>query len=88
MISKLPGVNTKNVNSILRKGISIAHLLTLSKEQLVELTLNSQDAELLYSALHDVHKPADDGSNSSNKTARGGKAGRWRGRSFLKRKKT
>lgn len=54
----------------------------------MELTLNSQDAELLFSALHDVHKPADDGSNSSNKTARGGKAGRWRGRSFLKRKKT
>ena len=86
-ISKLPGVNTKNVHSVLRKGQSLSHLISLSKEQLVELTFNTQDADLLYSALHEIHKPADDGSNASSKTLRGGKAGRWRGRSFLKRKK-
>lgn len=86
LIGKLPGVNTKNVHHILRKGQSIAHLLTLSKEQLAELTFNSQDAELLYGALHNVQKPAEDGSNMGNKATRGGK-GRWRGRSFLKRKK-
>lgn len=85
-ISKLPGVNSKNLNSVLRKGQSLPHLLTLSKEQLTELTLNTQDAELLYSALHNVHKPVEDGSNAGGKGA--GKKGRWRGRSFLKRKKT
>ncbi|KAE8742861.1 hypothetical protein FOCC_FOCC011542 [Frankliniella occidentalis] len=83
-ISKLPGVNTKNVSSVLRKGQSLSHLISLSKEQLSELTLNSQDADLLYSALHNVHKPVEDGSG---KPMRGGKGGRWRGRSFLKRKK-
>lgn len=86
-VSKLPGVNTKNVHSILRKGQSLSHLISLSKEQLSELTLNSQDADLLYSALHDVHKPVDDGSNANSRAVRGGKAGRWRGRSFLRRKK-
>lgn len=83
---KLPGVNTKNIHSVLRKGQSLSHLLTLSREQLVDLTLNSQDADLLYSALHDVHKPVEDGSNT-NKNAFRGKTGRWRGRSFLNRKK-
>lgn len=83
---KLPGVNTKNIQCVLRKGQSLSHLLTLSKEQLIELTLNSQDADLLYSALHDVHKPVEDGSNANKNIGRG-KTGRWRGRSFLNRKR-
>jgi len=58
----------------------------VSQEELVRLALNSADAELLYSALHDVHKPAEDGSNSS--VGRGGRGrGRWRGRSFLNKKR-
>ncbi|KAL7299564.1 hypothetical protein TKK_0007641 [Trichogramma kaykai] len=65
LIAKLPGVHSKNLRAILNKGISLDHLLTLSKNELSEIINNSSDADLLYNALHSKTKAPNDGSSAS-----------------------
>lgn len=82
-VSKLPGVTTKNIVSLLSKGKSLDHLITLSKEELSEMLGHSVNGELLFNALHHQIKPASDSSSSSSSyRARG----RGRGLNFRKRK--
>lgn len=56
-ISKLPGINTSNIYSVLNKVSSLPELLTLSKENLTEILGSSNNAEALYSSLHQCMKP-------------------------------
>uniref|UniRef100_A0A0A9ZJ13 DNA repair endonuclease XPF n=2 Tax=Lygus hesperus TaxID=30085 RepID=A0A0A9ZJ13_LYGHE len=64
-VSKLPGVNSKNIRVILNKGKSLSHLLTLSQEELGEMLGNKANAELLYNALHATPTESQDASTSS-----------------------
>uniref|UniRef100_T1HKQ6 DNA repair endonuclease XPF n=1 Tax=Rhodnius prolixus TaxID=13249 RepID=T1HKQ6_RHOPR len=56
-VSKLPGVNSKNVNYLLNKGKSLPHLLTLSKEEISEILGNNVNGELLFNSLHNKISP-------------------------------
>ncbi|XP_054274769.1 DNA repair endonuclease XPF-like [Macrosteles quadrilineatus] len=76
-VSKLPGVNTKNLTMLMNRGQSLDHLMTLSQEELSEMLSNSQNAELLYKALHKSVQAV-----TEPKSYRG----RGRGRGFRKRK--
>ncbi|KAF6200965.1 hypothetical protein GE061_005412, partial [Apolygus lucorum] len=64
-VSKLPGVNSKNIRVILNKGKSLSHLLTLSQEELTEMLGNKANAELLFNALHATSAESQDASASS-----------------------
>ncbi|CAH1389674.1 unnamed protein product [Nezara viridula] len=77
LVSKLPGVNTKNLNSLLNKGKSLDHLITLKKEELIEILGNSMNGELLYNAIHHNVKPASEAQSNQF---------RVRGKGFRKRK--
>ncbi|XP_068247046.1 DNA repair endonuclease XPF [Palaemon carinicauda] len=56
-ISKLPGVTTKNIHSLLNKVSSLPELLLLSKEELFNILGNNNQAKLLYEGLHHTMKP-------------------------------
>ncbi|KAK8380878.1 hypothetical protein O3P69_008058 [Scylla paramamosain] len=68
-VSKLPGINTKNMYSVLNKVSSLPELLTLSKERLSEILGSSTNAEALHNGLHQCIKPPDQFQD----TKRGGK---------------
>ena len=52
MLLKMPGINTKNVYSILNNVESIAELTTLSEDGLKTLLGSELHAKLLYDFLH------------------------------------
>lgn len=56
-ISKLPGITTKNIYSVLNKVSDLSELLSLSKDELTEILGNSRNAQALYSGLHHCMKP-------------------------------
>lgn len=68
-VSKLPGINTTNIYSVLNKVSSLPELLTLSKEKLTEILGSSTNAEALHNSLHHCIKPPD----QLQDTKRGGK---------------
>ncbi|KAB7496370.1 DNA repair endonuclease XPF [Armadillidium nasatum] len=72
-IAKLPGVTTKNINSILRNVKDIPHLLTFSFEEINQLLENSKNAKLLYEALHSVMKEPNQSENLVGKRTKFGK---------------
>ena len=51
-VIKLPGINSKNVYSLLNKVENLPQLLTLEREELSEILGNSGQADLLYDSLH------------------------------------
>ncbi|XP_063242959.1 DNA repair endonuclease XPF [Bacillus rossius redtenbacheri] len=81
-VSKLPGINSKNIRSVLNKGQSLDHLLSLTQEQLGALVNNSAEATSLFDALHKTHRPSADAAVAT----RGGRGGKTRGRFFKRRK--
>lgn len=56
-ISKLPGINTQNIYSVLNKVSSLPELLSLSQETLTEIMGSSSNAKALHSSLHQCMKP-------------------------------
>jgi ERCC4-type nuclease len=62
-MSKLPGVTTKNILNLLNKGQSLTHMLTMSLQELKNISGNSTDAETLYNTLHNKLKPTIEQSN-------------------------
>ncbi|BET02202.1 ERHypothetical proteinypothetical protein [Nesidiocoris tenuis] len=64
-VTKLPGVNSKNLRSILDKGKSLSHLLTLSVDELREIIGNKANSELLFSALHSTINLDQDGASTN-----------------------
>jgi DNA excision repair protein ERCC-4 len=54
---KLPGITSKNIHSVMKKGKSLKNLVKLSESELNEILGNSKDAKLLHDILHKVHKP-------------------------------
>lgn len=62
-MSKLPGVTTQNILKLMKKGQSLPHMLTMSLDDLKNITGNSKDAQALYNALHSKLKPTNEKSN-------------------------
>ena len=57
-VSKLPGINSKNVYAVLNKVDNLADLLSLSEGSLQDILGSKQNAEELYNSLHQkVHVP-------------------------------
>ncbi|CAG9578817.1 unnamed protein product [Danaus chrysippus] len=73
-VQKLPGVTSKNISRIMNRGISLDHLITLTKDQLQEIVENKNEAEIIYSILHVKAKPVDsDKTKPFGKRKLGGK---------------
>lgn len=62
-VTKLPGVTTKNERSLLLRGRSLDHLLTLSVDQISQMVNNRNEAQALYDGLHKVYHPQEDRSS-------------------------
>ncbi|KAK0178142.1 hypothetical protein PV328_002119 [Microctonus aethiopoides] len=56
-VAKLPGVHSKNLRAILNSGESLDNLVRLTMEELTAIIGNKNNAQMLYRALHDKHKP-------------------------------
>ncbi|XP_037726265.1 DNA repair endonuclease XPF [Drosophila subpulchrella] len=57
---RLPGVHTRNIHGLLRKGGSLRQLLLRSQKELEELVQSQESARLLYDILHVAHLPEKD----------------------------
>lgn len=57
---RLPGVHTRNVHGLLRKGGSLRQLLQLSQTELAELLQSQESGKLLWDILHVAHLPEKD----------------------------
>ncbi|XP_025602155.2 DNA repair endonuclease XPF [Athalia rosae] len=84
LVSKLPGVNSKNLSSILNKGQSMDHLITLSQTELVKILGNGSDAKMLHDALHKRYALKEE--TSTGRSGRGGS--KVRGRGLFRKKKS
>ncbi|XP_071550106.1 DNA repair endonuclease XPF [Panulirus ornatus] len=74
LVSKLPGVTTKNIYTLMNKVSSLPELLSLSKEALTDILGNSRNAEALHSGLHRYMKPPEqiqDSRKGSKMTKKG-----------------
>ncbi|XP_068632309.1 DNA repair endonuclease XPF isoform X2 [Battus philenor] len=56
-VQKLPGITTKNIARIMNRGKSLDHLITLSKDELIRILENKNEAEILHGILHYKQKP-------------------------------
>lgn len=61
---RLPGINTKNVANVLKKGKSLKDLLGLSEEELEPVLGSRANAQMLHQILHGVHKPVPEEGSS------------------------
>lgn len=55
---KLPGINSKNIHNVMKKGKSLKNLVKLKEPELIEILGNAKDAKLFHDIIHNVHKPA------------------------------
>ncbi|XP_055380377.1 DNA repair endonuclease XPF [Condylostylus longicornis] len=59
-MTRLPGVNSKNIHKIMRNGGSLKELLKKTVEELSELCNSETDGKLLWDSLHVSHLPDKD----------------------------
>ncbi|KAH8308570.1 hypothetical protein KR018_006343, partial [Drosophila ironensis] len=57
---RLPGVHTRNIHGLLRKGGSLKQLLLRSQKELEDLLQSQESGKLLYDILHVAHLPEKD----------------------------
>jgi len=60
LVTKLPGVTTKNQHSLLIKGQSLDHLISLSKDELMKIMNNSGEAQDLFDGMHKSYHPVEE----------------------------
>ena len=66
-VSKLPGINSKNVFAILNKVDNLADLLDMTEEALTDILGSKQNGSDLYHALHDdIKVPGGDNVDQAN----------------------
>jgi DNA excision repair protein ERCC-4 len=61
---KLPGINLKNIDSVMRKGKNLKELLKMDENQLKEILGNAKDAKLLWTTFHTQQKPKQEETKS------------------------
>ena len=54
---KLPGITSKNIDAVMRKGVSLKNLLKMSEKELGVLLDNSRNGKDLWEMFHVMHKP-------------------------------
>lgn len=54
---KLPGINLKNIDNVMRNGKNLKELLKMGEDQLLELLGNARDAKALSDIFHNPQKP-------------------------------
>ena len=62
-VSKLPGINSKNIYALLNKANSLLDLLDMNEDTLGDILGSRQNGSELYSALHgdiQIPEPEDD----------------------------
>jgi ERCC4-type nuclease len=64
---KLPGINLKNINSVMKKGKNLKEMLKMDENQLKELVGNAKDAKALWNSLHNPQKPKQEDPNQGGK---------------------
>lgn len=73
---RLPGINTKNIANVLKRGKSLKELLRLSEADLEPILGSQANAQMLHGILHEKHKPVPEvGSGSSYSGGPSGSAG-------------
>ena len=65
-VIKLPGMNNKNVFAILNKVDNMAHLFSLTEEELSDLLQSSSHGKLLYEGLHKKQTVLTDSEKSND----------------------
>lgn len=87
LVAKLPGVNTKNLSILLRKGESLDHLATCSQEELSDILQNSLNAMDLHKAIHSIQRDLEASGPSGSGTGKSSRGrGKWQGFKKLKKK--
>ena len=66
-VSKLPGINSKNIYAILNKTDSLLDLLDMNEDTLSEILGSRQNGSELYSALHGAIQIPEDGKAAEKK---------------------
>lgn len=73
---RLPGINTRNISNVLKRGKSLKELLRLNEAELETILGSKANAQMLHEILHKSHKPVPEdiasGSSSSGKSNSGG----------------
>ncbi|CAH1175922.1 unnamed protein product [Phaedon cochleariae] len=59
-VQKLPGITSKNIDNLLRKGGSMDAVIEKSEDELKDILGNSTDAQALHSIIHENHKPKEE----------------------------
>ncbi|KAL1491136.1 hypothetical protein ABEB36_011778 [Hypothenemus hampei] len=71
-IQKLPGVTSKNIETLLRNGVNIQNVIKLTEEELkVVLNGSSNEAKLLYDTLHTECQSEDKTKKDKSKSSKG-----------------
>lgn len=71
---RLPGINTRNISNVLKRGKSLKELLRLTEAELETILGSKANAQMLHEILHKSHKPVpeDNASGSSSGSYSGG----------------
>lgn len=71
---RLPGINTRNIANVLKKGKSLKDLLRLTEAELEPILGGQANAQMLYEILHKSHKPVpEEGGGGSGGVGMGSK---------------
>ncbi|KAH8289416.1 hypothetical protein KR054_004957, partial [Drosophila jambulina] len=70
---RLPGIHTRNIHSLLRRGVSLRQLLLRSQAELADLLQSQECGKLLYDILHVAHLPEKDEVQGSTALLAAGK---------------
>lgn len=72
---RLPGINTRNVANVLKRGNSLKELLRLSEDELEPILGSRANAQMLHEILHGVHKAVPEVGGSSGGGGSSGSGG-------------
>ena len=73
-LSKMPGMDSRNIYTILNRCSTLAEVAALSEKELAEILENSQTAALLYAGLHSENLTAAVEGQSGNSRLKSVKA--------------
>lgn len=66
-VRKLPGINSKNIDTFLRRVKNMKNALKLTEEELKDILGNASDAKSFYTSLHTEHSADDDTESKKGK---------------------
>lgn len=70
---RLPGITSRNIVMLMKRGIDLKHLLAMTEPELAELLASASNARLLYDICHATHKPVEERPSSERAGSYGSK---------------